>query len=126
MKGFPLFRIDQMINLAVANLMDLFAKGMADLISETVTNPFGFFHGFPILLPVFEGFPPDQATNRHNGPRKGPTGFPHPGHPSSQSTSRLENFFASHLQLFLQSRKNGLSSTHIGHIIFEGQLKDFL
>ena len=43
-----------------------------------------------------------------------------------QGASRLENFLASHLELVLQSRKNGLGSAKIGHVVMEGQFEDFL
>jgi hypothetical protein len=125
-KCLPLFRVNQAVHLSVADLMNLLANGMADSIPEKVANSPRFFHGLPILFPVFQLFPPHQAAYRHEGPGKRPTGFPHSSHSPSQRASGLEDLFASHLQLFLQSRKNGLGSAEIGHVILEGQLEDLI
>jgi len=125
-KGFPFFGVDQMINLAVADLMNLLAEGVADPIPEKVTDSPGFFHGLPILFPVFQLFPPRQAAYPHDGPGQRPAGFPHPGHSAGQRASGLEYLFTSHFQLFLQSRKNGLGSAEIGHVVLEGQLEDLI
>jgi hypothetical protein len=99
---------------------------MADSIAEKVGNAPGFLHGLSVLCPVFQLFPPHQAAYAHDGPCKRATGFPHSSHSPSQRASGLEDLFASHLQLFLQSRKNGLGSAEIGHVIIEGQLEDLI
>jgi hypothetical protein len=125
-EGLPLFGVNQMIDLSITDLMDLLAEGVADLVPEAVVNAPGFLHGLSVLRPVFQLFPPHQAAYRHNGSRKCATGFPHSNHSPSQRTSSFEDLFASHLKLFLQSRKNGLGSAEIGHVILEGGLEDLI
>jgi hypothetical protein len=125
-KGFALFGVDQMINLAVADLMNLLAEGMANSIPENIANPLGFFHGLAILFPVFKFFPADQGADPHDGPRERPAGLPHPGHSTGQSASGLEYLFASHFHLFLQSCKNGLGSAKIVHVVLKGCLEDLI
>jgi hypothetical protein len=106
--------------------MNLLAEGVADLIPEKLIDPPGFFHGLSVLFPVFQLFPPHQAAYRHNGSGERPAGFPHPGHSSGQSVSSLEYLFAPHLQLFLQSRKNGLGSAEVVHVILQSRLKNLI
>ena len=125
-KGFPLFGVNQAVHFSVADLMDLLAEGMADSIPENIADPLGFFHGLSVLGPVFKLFPPRQAAYPHDGPGQRPAGFPHPGHSAGQRASGLEYLFTSHFQLFLQSRKNGLGSAEIGHVVLEGQLEDLI
>jgi hypothetical protein len=125
-KCLSLFRVNQAVHLSVADLMDLLADSVADSIPEKVANSPRFFHGLSVLCPVFQLFSPHQAAYRHDGPCKRATGFPHSNHSPSQRASGLEDLFASHLQLFLQSRKNGLGSAEIGHVIIEGQLEDLI
>jgi hypothetical protein len=122
-KSFPFFGIEQVINPAMPELMDFLAESVADAIAEKVENPAGFFHGCSVLLPVFQLLPPDQTAHPHDGAGQRPTGFPHPGDSSGQRAPRLENLLASHLQLILQSRKNGLGSAEIGHVIIKGLFK---
>jgi hypothetical protein len=125
-KGFTLFGIDQMINLAIADLMNPLTKGVADFISEKAIDLVGFFHGFSILFPIFKLFPAHQATDPHDGPGERPASLPHSGNSSGQSTAGLENCFASNVQLFLQSRKNGLASAEVLHVILQGRLKNLI
>ena len=125
-KGLPLFRVDQVIHLSVADLMDLFAEGMPDAVPEKVDDPSGLLHCLSVLLTVFQLLPPDQAAHPHNGPGQRPAGFARSDDSPGQRAPRLENLVASHLQLFLQSRKNGLGSAEISHVILEGQLKDLI
>jgi hypothetical protein len=99
---------------------------MADSIPEKVVNTPGFLHGLSVLRPVFQLFPAYQGADPHDGPRERATGFPHSNHSPSQRASGLKDLFASHLQLFLQSRKNGLGSAEIGHVVVEGQLEDLI
>jgi hypothetical protein len=125
-KGFSLFRVNQAIYFPVADLMNLLADGVANAVPEKVANPPSFLHGLPILFPVFQLFSPHQGAYRHDGPCERPAGFPHSSHSPSQRASGLEDLFASHLQLFLQSRKNGLGSAEIGHVIMQGQLEHLI
>jgi hypothetical protein len=125
-KGFPLFRVNQTVHLSITDLMDLRANRVADSIPEKVADPAGYFHGPCVLGPVFQLFPPHQAGDRQDRPDEGTAGFPHPDDSAGQSASRLEHLVASHPQLFLQSRKNGLGSADIGHIILQRQLKDLI
>jgi hypothetical protein len=99
---------------------------VADSIPEKVADLPGFFHGLPILFPVLQLFPPHQAAHRHDGPGERPAGLPHPSHSAGQCTAGLKDLLASHTELFLQSRKNGLGSAKIGHVVLQSQLKDFI
>ncbi len=56
-KGFSFVGADEMIDLAVANLMDLFADRVADFFLKEGTNPVGFFHRLSILHPIFKPLP---------------------------------------------------------------------
>ena len=125
-KGLPLFRVNQAVHLSVADLVDLRANRVADSIPEKVADLPGFFHGPSVLRPVFELFPPHQAAHRHDRPGERPAGFPHPGHSAGQCTAGLKDLLASHTELFLQSRKNGLGSAHIGHVVLQSQLRDLI
>jgi hypothetical protein len=123
-KGLSLFRDEKPIGFAVPDLMDLPAESVAHLLFKPVVNSIGYLHGFSVLLPVFKLFPPDQAGNRHDGARKRPAGFPFPGHPAREGASGFKDLLASHIQLFLQSCKNGLGSAEIVHVMLQGQFMD--
>lgn len=115
-----------MIDLPKADLMNLFADGVANLIPENVIDSLGFLHRLSILLPILKPFPPDETAYSHDGPRQRAAAFTRPSHTPGQSASRLEYLLASHTQLFLQSCKNGLGSAKIGHVVLEGQLEDLI
>ena len=117
MEGLSFFRNAKPVDLTVPNLVDLPAKGMADLLLKEAVNPACRPDGLPVLFYIFEPFATDQRTNRHDGSGERATCLTLPCHAPGQRTSRLKNLFASYIQFFLQSCKNGLSSPKVLHIV---------
>jgi hypothetical protein len=126
MERLSLFGNEKPIDFSVPDLVDLPANGMADFLSKGIIYPLGFGHRFSILLRIFEPLPAHQATKPHDGARERAAGFPSPGHTPGQGASGLKNIRAAHLQLFLQSCKNGLGSTEIVHVILKGQFENLI
>jgi hypothetical protein len=125
-KGCPLLRDVKMIDLAKPFLVDLRAKRVADFFIEPIIHPTGFFHRFSVLLPIFKPLPSNDAANRHDGAGESTAGFASSCHTTGQSASGFKNLGAAHVQFFLQSCKNGLCSTEIGHVILNCRLIDFI
>jgi hypothetical protein len=125
-KGRPFIRNTQTIDLTKSLLMDLRAKRVAYFFIESVVDATGVIHRLYILIPIFELLPSNNARNGHNGAGQRPARFPPPCHTPGKSASRLKNFRASHMQFFLQSCKNGLGSTEIGHVILKRRLEDLI
>jgi hypothetical protein len=125
-KGFSLLGVDQVIDLPVADAVDFFTQRVSDLILKKCANPVGDFHRFPVLLEVSKVFPAYKAAHCENGSRERAAGFTPSGHPPGESAACFENLLASHIQLFLQSCKNGLGSAAVGPVVVKGQLEHFL
>jgi len=81
-KGLPFFRDAKPVDPAVPNLVDLPAKGMADLIFKARINPGRWHHGLSVLLYVFNPFTADQRTDSHNSAREGSACLSLSGHTS--------------------------------------------
>jgi len=82
MKGRPLFRDIESVSLPVANLVDLAAQSMPDLLFESLVNSRGGFHGFPGLLAVRKAFPSHERADSHKGPEEGAACLAMPGNAS--------------------------------------------
>lgn len=95
MKGRPLFRDHQTVDLAEPFPMDLRAKRMADFFIKPVVDPAGLFHRFSILFTIVKPLPPDDGANRHDGARQSPACFASSGDPAGQGASGLKNLCAS-------------------------------
>ena len=119
-KSTAFFRKVEAIHFPIPDLVNLGAKGVADLFFKPLEYLAGFVHGFLVLLPIFHSFPSHQAANSHDGSGEGTAGFPLAGHAPGQGGSGFKNIGASHSQLFLQSCKNGLRSAEIIHVAFQG------
>jgi hypothetical protein len=115
-----------MVDLAESFLVDLRAKRLADFFIEPIVHPTGFFHRSSVLLSIFKLLPSNDAANRHDGAGESPAGFASSCNTTGQSTSGFKNLGAAHVQFFLQSCKNGLCSTEIGHVILNCLLIDFI
>ena len=126
MEGFPFFGNVKAIDFSVPNLVDLRANAMANFLPKSIINPLGHPHRFPVLFLIFQLLPAYEAAHPHNGPRERAAGFSLPGHTPGEGASGLENLLASHLQLILQSCKNGLGSAEIFHVIPKGQFRDLI
>jgi len=125
-KGRPLFRDAQAVDLAILFLMDLPAERLADFSPEPVIDSTGVVHRLYILLAIFEPFPSNDARNGHDGPGKRPARFSPSRHPPGERASRLEDLRAAHVQFFLQSCKNGLGSAEISHVVLKRRLENLL
>jgi hypothetical protein len=123
-KGRPLFRDDQVIDLAEPFLMDFRTKRVAHCFIEPVIYTTGFLHRFSVLLPIFKSLPTNDGTNGHDGACESAACLASSCHTPGQSASGFENLRTAHVQFFLQSCKNGLGSTEIGHVILKCRLKD--
>jgi len=123
-KGFPFFRDKEPIDLPIANLVDLPAKGVADLLLEEIINSSRRFHCSLILFYIFKPLPSYHRANRHDGTGEGLACFSFSGHATSKSTPCFENLLASYIELFLQRCKNGLGSSKVVHVVLKRQFKD--
>jgi hypothetical protein len=97
MKGLTFFRDAKPVDPAVPNLMDLPAKGVADLVFKASINPGRWLHGLSVLLYVFNPFTADQRTDSHNSARERSACLSLSGHTSGQGTARFKDFSASHI-----------------------------
>jgi hypothetical protein len=122
MEGRPLFRDIESISLPVANLVDLAAESMADLLFEGLVDSRGGFRGFPGLLAVRKAFPSHECADSHQGPEEGAACLTVPGNASGEDASRLKNVVTDRPGFFLQSCKNGLRSAVVIHFIGKGCL----
>jgi hypothetical protein len=75
---------------------------------------------------VFRPLLADYRADGHDRPGQSTTSLSSFGNPCSRSTSRLKDFFASHIQFFLQSCKNALRSPKAIHVVLQRQFKDFV
>lgn len=126
MKGFTLLRDEEPISPPIPDLVNLPAKGVANLFLKARVDLRCGFHGFPVLWDVLDPFPADDRTHCHDGAGEGTAGFSLPRNAAGQGAPRFEDLFASDIQLFLQGCKNGLRSPKIIHVILERQLRYFL
>ena len=122
MKRFSLFRDIKPVSLPVADLVNLGAEGVTDLISEGVVDPHGGLHGLLGLLSIWESFPAHERADGHDGPDEGSACLPVPGNAAGETTPGLKDIVTDNPGLFLQSCKNGLRSAAVVHFIEEGRL----
>jgi len=122
MKRFSLFRDIKPVSLPVADLVNLGAEGVTDLISEGVVDPHGGLHGLLGLLSIRESFPAHERADGHDGPDEGSACLTVPGNAAGETTPGLKDIVTDNPGLFLQSCKNGLRSAAVVHFIEEGRL----
>jgi hypothetical protein len=125
-KGYPLFGDEEPIDFAVPKHMDLPADRVANFLLEPIIHSIGDLHGLSILLPIFKSLSPHHTAHRQDGAQEGPAGLPSPRHTPGESTACLEDLLAPHIQLFLQSCKNGLRSPNVGHVVVQCRLEDLI
>lgn len=125
-EGLSLLGNMESIRLSVADLMDLTTEGMADLLSKGLIDTHGLFHGLLGLFLVRQPLPSHQSSDGHDGSHEGAARLSVTGDSAGEGTARSKDVLIDHTDLFLQSRKNGLSSAMIGHLVMEGRVVDLL
>jgi hypothetical protein len=125
-KGLALLRDIEPIGPTITDFVNLRAKGVTHLLSEKNIYLIGYLHRNLELFFIFQPLPADQRTDGHDRTGQGTTGLSPFGDPCGKSTSRFKDFFASYVQFFLQSCKNGLRSPKVIHIVLKRQFKDFV
>jgi hypothetical protein len=98
---------------------------VTDFLPEKDVYPIGDLQGILELFFILQSLPADQRSDGHDRTGQGTTGFSPFGDACGKRTSRLEDFFASHIHFFLQSCKNALRSAKVIHVVLKGQFKDF-
>ncbi len=123
-KSLALFTDVQPVSLPVADLVDLRANRVSDLLPESKVNPVGYIHGGLELCFIFKSFPSNHRADSHDRTGERAAHVSSSGDTRGQGTSGFEDFVASHVQFFLQSCKNGLRSAKIVHIVLKRQFED--
>jgi len=125
-KGLALLRDKESISPAITDFVNLRANGVTNLLSEKNICLIGYLHRKLELFFIFQPLPADQRTDGQDCTGKGTTGFSPFGDPCGKSARRLKDLFASYIQFFLQSCKNGLRSPKVIHIVLKRRFKDFV
>ncbi len=126
MKCFPLLGYIKPVGLSVANLVDLGAEGVADLLSEDVVDPHSRLHGLLGLLFIRRPLPAHERSDGHDRPNEGSACLPVPGNAAGETAPGFEDIVADTPDRFLQSCKNGLRSAAVVHFVKEGCLVSFV